>query len=267
MNRKQKKRLVTAGVAGGLVIVFSYWFFVSSWSCCNYYFSYLAYPALLAQHYVAAPIKNFAATRRSMSELEQKITALQEERDAALAQTIELSSLINFEQDVQEIVEYKKRYDFSRATLAQILVKNFSEQSHFFLIDRGAKAGIEKDMVVIVKDCLIGRVAQVYPYYSKVVLVSDQSCKVAAYCTRSKASGIYNGTNQEWMAQLLHVSHLSQPEVGEMVISSGDGLIFPRGFGLGKIKAFTTKDLFHEIEIEPLVDLRALSYCYVVQKT
>lgn len=240
--------------------------FFFSPGACERYSSYIVYPALVVQHYVAAPIKSFFTKRATVAQLEQKLQHLQQERDTILAQNIELNGLISYAQDTQELIQFKQRYDFSHATLAQVLAKNFSEQSHFFLLDKGAQAGVQKDMVVIYKDCLIGRIIEVYPNYSKMVLISDQSCKVAAYCEQSKATGIYQGANQEWGAQLNHVSHLSHVEVGEMILSSGDGLIFPRGFGLGRIKNFETQGLFHQITVEPLVDLRALSYCYVVQK-
>lgn len=232
----------------------------------EHYFSYLVYPVLVTQHKIVTPVKDYFSHRKTLSELQEQLAQAQAERDAILAQNIELQGLISFAQDTQELVEFKQRYNFSQALLAQVLVKNFSEQSHFFLIDKGSTAGAQKDMVVIYKDCLIGRVSEVYPYYSKVVLVSDQTCKVAAYCAQSKATGIYQGSNTEWAANLNHVSHLSSLEIGELILSSGDGLIFPRGFGLGKIKAYETEGLFHSVSIEPLVDLHAINHCYVVQK-
>lgn len=230
------------------------------------YAAYVVYPALVVQHRIAEPIKTYFEKKKTVAELEERLRTIQEERDTILAQNIELQGMISFAQDTQELVEFKQRYNVQTAILSQVLVKNFSEQSHFFLIDKGTQAGVQKDMVVIYKDCLIGRITEVYPHYSKVVLVSDQSCKVAAYCVQSKAAGIYQGKNQEWSAQLNHVSHLSQLEVGEMILSSGDGLIFPRGFGLGKVKSFETEGLFHQVTIETLVDLHAINHCYVVQK-
>jgi len=213
-----------------------------------------------------SPLKDYFANRKTISLLQEQLVQAQAERDNVLAQNIELHGMISFAQDTHELVQFKQRYNFSQALLAQVLVKNFSEQSHFFLIDKGSAAGAQKDMVVIYKDCLIGRVCEVYPYYSKVVLVSDQSCKVAAYCAHSKATGIFQGSNAEWAACLNHVSHLSSLEIGELIVSSGDGLIFPRGFGLGKIKSYQTEGLFHSVSIEPLVDLHAINHCYVVQK-
>ena len=230
------------------------------------YTSYFVYPVLLAQHYITHPIKSLFEKRKTIHELQEKITTLNTEREILVQQNIELQSLINFAQDTQELAAFKQQYDASTATLAQVLVKQFGEQSHFFLIDKGTKSGVHKDMVVVYKNCLVGKVVEVYPCYSKVALITDNSCKVAAFCAQSKATGIYQGKNQEWDASLEHVSHLTHLEPGELVLSSGDGLVFPRGFGLGKIKSYHTTGLFYQVAIQPLIDLHAINYCYVIQK-
>ena len=259
-----KKILLVAGTIIVIACLAQRTLFFES-GALEYYSSYIVYPALIIQRYVATPIKSYFEKRKNVSDLEKQMQVLQQERDDLLAKNIELQGLISFAQDTQELVEFKQRYTIS-AVLAHVLVKNFSEQSHFFLIDRGSKSGVQKDMIVTYKDCLIGKIIEIYPYYSKVLLISDQSCKVAAYCAQSKASGIYQGCNEEWSASLNHISHLSTLEQGELILSSGDGLVFPRGFGLGKIKSFKTKDLFYEVMIEPLIDLHAITYCYVMQK-
>lgn len=121
-------------------------------------------------------------------------------------------------------------------------------------------------MVALYKNCIIGKVTEVYPCHSKIVLVTDRTCNIAAVCAQSKALGIYHGANEEWTAHLEHVSHLAIIEQGDLVLSTGEGLIFPRGFGLGRITRSTRDGLFYTISLAPLVDVRAISHCYLVQK-
>lgn len=264
MLKKRYRSIVLIGVSCCLLLFVAHRVAFFKPGIIEHYSSYLMYPILVVQNSVVAPIKTFFQKRKSVSELETQLKDLQSERDTILAQNIELQGMISFAQDTQELLEFKERYETHQTSLAQVLVKNFSEQAHYFLIDKGSRAGIQKDMAVVYKNVLIGKIHEVYPHYSKVVLVTDQSCKVAAFCADSKATGIYQGCNEAWIAHLNHVSHLSQLEEGEMILSSGDGLIFPRGFGLGKVKSFATQGLFYDVTIEPLLDLRSLSYCYVV---
>ena len=39
-------------------------------------------------------------------------------------------------------------------------------------------------MIAVFKDCFLGRVVEVYPWYSKVLLITDPGCKVAVYAPK-----------------------------------------------------------------------------------
>lgn len=228
--------------------------------------SYIMYPVLIAQNKIVEPIKKWFEKKRTMQELEQYVVALQAERDELLADNIQLHATLDYLKDIKELIDFKKQYVEKNDYVVQILVKHFSEQSHFFLIDGGSYKGIKKNMVAVYKNCLIGRVTEVYPFYSKVVLITDKACKVASYCKQTKSNGIHHGTNNVSSTTINHVSHLSAVKKGDHVISSGEGLIFPRGFALGTIISYKAEDLFYTIEIEPLIDMRSISHCLIMQK-
>ena len=177
-----------------------------------------------------------------------------------------LHALLHYDHDIKELADFKKRYEESHGHIAQILMKHFSDQSHFFLIDIGTRQGIKPDMVAVYKNCLIGKVAEVYPFYSKVVLITDKTCKVAAYCAQTHASGIHEGSNQSEQTMLNHVSHLSVMKEGDLILSSGEGLIFPQGFALGNVMSCKPNGLLYTVHVEPLVDMHALAYCLIIQK-
>jgi rod shape-determining protein MreC len=170
--------------------------------------------------------------------------------------------------EIREIAAFNKRYSGKVAVIAQVLARQFSDESHFFLIDRGVQAGLEVDMVVVYKNCLIGRVVAVYPWYSKVLLITDRLCKVPAISVNHKARGIYMGANSLTMSVFAYVSHLEKLDQGELLVSSGEGLIFPQGFGLGIIKSFDVNnaDYTYTTSIEPLIDLKTIDYCSVLKK-
>ena len=232
----------------------------------EYYSSYVVYPILVLQLQVSTPVKSYFEKKRSIQELEQKLLDVQQERETLLAQNIELQGMISFAQDTQELVEFKQGYNGTPAILSQVLVKNLSEQSQFFLIDKGAQAGVCKDMVVVYKDCLIGKVTDVYPHYSKVLLVTDKECHVAASCSETGARGIHSGLNSSTGTVLEFVSHLDTLKEGDLLISYGEGLIFPRGFALGRVKSFELDGVQHRVTIEPLLDLNKLTHCLVLLK-
>ena len=228
--------------------------------------SYCMYPILITQRTIATPLKQFFERRRTVDELNTALKKLALEHSHVRQENIELNALLDYHAQIEELVDFKKRYANHRGIIAQVLTKQFSEQSHYFLIDAGERKGIKPDMVAIYNNCLVGRVVEVYPLYSKVVLITDKSCKVAAFCSKTKSAGIYCGTNDLVTGTLAQVSHLDMIQQDDLLLSSGEGLVFPRGFALGKIRAYHTPGLFHTIVTEPLLDMRTLHHCHLIER-
>jgi rod shape-determining protein MreC len=228
--------------------------------------SYVMYPVLVMQQRIVTPIKNFFAEKQTVHALQHELEVLKKERDSLVAQTVELKSLLHYSDEVKELLTFKEQYAYDDAVLVQVLVRNMSDQAQFFLVDGGENKGIEKNMVAVYSNGLIGKVEEVYPHYSKVVLITDRLCKVAATCVETNTCGIYEGCNDEHFGSLNRVSHLDELKEGDLVISSGQGLVFPRGFALGTIKKYTQDGLTYHVELEPLFDVASLDYCFIMAK-
>src|SRR5579872_568698 len=247
-----------------LIALFSYGFVTrSEW--IKQMASYFVYPVLLVQCVLVDPIKQNQGQAADVEELQDQLSALQQEYQKILAENVQYKATLAYMNDIKELQEFKDRYQ-EHGHISQVLVRHFSSQEHYFLIDGGTNKNIQKDMVVVHQNNLIGRVTEVYPWYSKVSLVTDRNCKVAAYCAKTKAHGIHQGTNDVACTALSYVNHLEPIEEGDMVLSSGEGLIFPQGFSLGTIKTCHVDDLYKQISLEPCCDLRRLDYCVVMDQ-
>lgn len=232
----------------------------------DYCASYLAYPIITMQRVTVKPMMNFFNHKKNVQELVAQLHQLQQERDQLCAENIVLHSTIDVHNTVAELVEFKQRYEVEKAQLAQIIMRHNSSEEQSILVDAGSNKGIEKDMVAVWNNCLVGKVIEVWPWYSKLVLITDARCKIAVYGTENQAVGIHQGCNQSAVSCIEHVSHLSTIDVGELIISSGQGLIFPRGFAVGTVSACNPGQLFHEVAVKPLIDINDIEYCYLVKK-
>lgn len=265
-KKREKKGFLFSCALTLCAAVGLYWVLFFSPGSLEKLSSYIVYPLLIFQKNIVKPVHVFFERQKTVEELMQALKISQIECNTLLARSIELESMRLYHEQIKELVEYKQRYEVESAHLAQIILRQFSDQAQFILIDRGLNDGIKTNMVAVYKNCLIGRVAHVYPYYSKVVLLTDSSCKIAAVCSATKAPGILEGRNQKDTCMLNYVSHLCSVEPNDLVLSSGQGLVFPQGFALGKIKDVERQGLFHVISVEPLIDIKQLDYCYIVQK-
>lgn len=226
------------------------------------FFSYSFYPLGYIQNQFVNPFKKWLAYHPN----EQIIAHMKAHNDELQAQVARLQAEQGYVQDTKELRDFRLRYQTNNALLTQILVRHISPQMHWVILDAGETKGVKKNMVAVYKEHLLGRIIEVYPYYSKLLLITDRTCKVSAYCATTKATGIHEGVNSLEAASLAHMSHLAYVESGDLILSTGEGLIFPRGFALGRVTAFIKKDLFYEITTQPLIDIRAISYCYLIQK-
>lgn len=227
------------------------------------------YPFIVASGNIAGFVHGLAERRQSYQELVDKNQALQKSYDALQHAFITFASTNHFSHDTEEILEFKKRYDLSKALLAKVLMRTIAPEEHSIIINRGARDGVKKDMVGVYKLQIVGRVIEVTDYYSKIQLITDAQSKVSAHTNATGAAGIVTGSNNIERCTLNYVSYINPVEADDLVFSSGQGMIFPEGFCLGKISKLVTNDkaLYHEIELKPLVDLTQLTYCLLTDNT
>lgn len=225
--------------------------------------SRIAYPGLVAQKKLKAIF--LRAPEHKPTELINDLQRSLEERDRLQRELIELKAYLRYAENTKELRAFTERYKTDKARIAQILLKNFDGQQ-FCLVDAGAKQGVTPDSVAAWKDCLVGRVIEVYPMYSKVLLVGDPRCKIAAVSAETGTKGIQEGLgNPDYMA-LAFVDPLKEIKKDDMVLSSGEGMLFPAGYALGKIRQVDNDGHSYTIRISPCVDLRALEYVTLIPR-
>ena len=264
--KKKKRRGFFYIIVLSVLLVCTHFFIISFVDVAKYTYSCLLYPFLLSQKYIAVPIKKFFQEQQDKQELQEMIFKLHRKNKKLLSKNMQLRAAGAFYDQVKEVVDFKKRYKVDTMQFCQIIFKHVNENAHFIFIDKGSAQDIEKDMVAVCNNCLLGRVVEAFPNYSKVVLVTDKACKVAAYCANTKSQGIHVGGNKEREASLQRVTHFSCVQKGDLVLSSGHGLVFPQGFALGKINQIKKGELYHEITIKPAFEIAAVDYCYVLKK-
>lgn len=227
--------------------------------------SYAVYPLVVIEQACIDPIKNYYTKHRLMSQVIDLYTALVQDNNILRAENNKLTALVAQARCFDELLEFKQRYRSCILIPAHIILKHIDEDQHFFLIDKGSKHGIKPDMVVVYKNALMGRIIEVNPWFSKVLAITDRRCKIPALCCTSNIPAIHEG-RQENLTQLTLVSHLEQPITGDLIISRGEGLIYPKGFALGRIIACEKNGLHYTIVVQPEIDLLAVETCYITHR-
>lgn len=230
--------------------------------------SYIAYPFLKVQQWITYPFYSVHDYVVSKQELMRERDLYKDEFETLRAKYIETQTLLDYQRGIAPLHENGLKYDIADAQCAFIMLKRFENQgNHFIVVDRGSNDGIVPNMIAVYKNCLIGRVAEVYPWYSHVILITDRTCKVPAYCVSTNAEGIHEGTSFVKNTHLNFISHLEQVNDGDMIFSSGKGMIFPRGLMVGRVVSSHREDLHHIIVVQPECPIDSIQYCYLINKS
>ncbi len=138
-----------------------------------------------------------------------------------------------------------------------------------FTLSKGTLHGIKADMPIITPDGLVGRITEVGVTWSKAVLLTETANAVGAYIERSGVLGVVEGTYElrtEGLCQMVYIEPDSDIRVGDKVISSGVGGVYPRGLMIGKVKEIKLDEISRTLVavIEPSADLDAISELMIV---
>lgn len=229
--------------------------------------AHIAYPILVGYNTVEERIHSSNAWLESKQGLREQAARLQRDRDAMLAELISLRAQQRYYDDIKELCSFKERYQQVRnAPIVRVLLKHLGSDEQYFLIEGGLQQGFSQDMIAVYNNHVVGRLVEVYPSYGKVQLITDRSLKIAAYCAKTGAQGIYTGMGIINAASLAFVNHLQTVEVGDMVLSTGSGLIYPQGLGLGVVANVEKKDIECVIAVQPLIALDKIEYCFLMPR-
>jgi rod shape-determining protein MreC len=127
------------------------------------------------------------------------------------------------------------------------------------LISGGGEDGIKEGQAVISAEGLLGRVIEAGNSSSRVLLLTDINSRVPVVSEHSRERSIASGDNSAAL-KLDYVETGSRMEVGERLLTSGDGGIFPPGVPVGVI----TRIDGGAVTVQPLVDWARTEYVNVV---
>jgi rod shape-determining protein MreC len=115
---------------------------------------------------------------------------------------------------------------------------------------------------------LVGHVIEAAPRYATVLLLTDRRSAVDVLVQRTRSRGVAVGKSKR-LLELRYVDRHDDIRVGDRIISSGLGEMYPKGLLIGTVTAVRSPHygLFHEIDVQPAVDFLKLEEVLVVKST
>lgn len=142
---------------------------------------------------------------------------------------------------------------------ARVIGRDPDEWSSVIFIDKGKSDGISEDMVVVSGTGLVGRVRDAGPRMSKVLLINDSETRLGALLQDNREQGLLTGT-LDGKCKLIYLSLDAGVERGDIVVTSGTGGIYPRGFLIGRVESVEKEPgkLYKSAVVRPATGLTTL---------
>ena len=151
------------------------------------------------------------------------------------------------------------------AVAAQVVGKDPSPWFQTVMVDKGTQDNVSVGDPVINAEGIVGIVVDATGHYSKVMLITDPNSAVDAIVQHNRARGIVKGGAAGFCA-LDYVLRKHAVAVGDMVVSSGMDMVFPKGLPVGRIATIVKQDagIFQEVTITPAVDFERLEEVAII---
>jgi rod shape-determining protein MreC len=138
----------------------------------------------------------------------------------------------------------------SKTVAATIIANGAGANSRVVFVDRGSAAGVMRGMAVVTPDGIVGKVIAAYPVASEVLLITDPDFAAGVVSQKSGVRGTLKGQGTP-QCRVDYVAFEDKIEPGELLFTSGDDRVFPRGFPVGVVKSVQPAHPFKEILVEP----------------
>lgn len=136
------------------------------------------------------------------------------------------------------------------------------------IINKGRRHGIGMDTPVLTPDGVVGRVNQVSPHYSTILLLTDPNSSIPVRGRRTRTNGVLCGLGTLQNLQVKHVPQNSPLQEGEVLVTSGLAGLFPEGLPIAQVTQVNVSDLslFKKVQARPLVNVERLEEILAIQK-
>lgn len=183
-----------------------------------------------------------------------------------------LNQIAALHETQQENMRLRKLLDFVEkfkltSVVARVIATDVSSDFRALRVNRGSRAGIQKNMAVLTNEGIVGRVLRVTESTADVVTLLDPLSAIDGIVERSRARGVVEGRTEE-ICQLRYALRTDDIQPGDLLLSSGLGGIFPKGIPIGVVSKVSRKSfgITQEVEVRPSVDFSKLEEVLVVSQ-
>ncbi len=165
---------------------------------------------------------------------------------------------------LRKLLDFQEKFEF-KSVVARVVARDTSTDFRLIRINRGERAGIQKNMPVVTNEGAVGRVLRTTADTADIVTILDLLSAIDTIDERSRAPGVVEGFTDD-TCQLRYVLRTDDFQPGDTLVSSGLGGVFPKGIPVGVVTKVEKKafGISQHVEVAPSVQFSKLEEILVV---
>lgn len=212
---------------------------------------------------LANSILKFSDISKENEELKKKNSELEEK-------ALKYDKLDEENKRLRDVLDFTKRNSQYNYITCNIINKNGNGYIEAYTVDKGSNSGIQKGMVVITHEGLVGQVTTVSKDWSIIQTILNKNIAVAAEVYgKPQQVGVIKGEKDKQYGIVAKLSGLSlnaDVKNDEVVVTSGTGEIYPSGVRIGKVINVTEDkgNVMKTAIVKPVVDFYSINELMIV---
>ena len=212
------------------------------------------YPAQM----VISSVDEFRSVAHENEMLKEENARLRQETYYASEALQELARL-------HALVRFDDKWDYPIVT-ARVAGHNPGRFLTTLVINRGTSRGVKEDMPVFSMNGLVGKVSKATLTHSRVQLLVDPNLKLSVLERRTRVVGFLESVDGRTLSAMIPTH--AGVKVGDTLITSGLGGIFPKGIPVGTVTQIRPSDLevMQLMDVMPFQEFSSLEEVFVMGK-
>jgi len=187
----------------------------------------------------------YVALRRARSDNER----LRAELDQLRLHNAELETQAGEAQRLRGLLGLREAYPEVPMLAAQVIGGSADPSSHTIFLNRGERDHVRRNMAVITPDGIVGKIVEVLANNtSQVLLLNDKESGVGALFAGTRTHGVVKGTG-DFAPRLEYIVNDEKVHPGDVLLTSGDDRIFPKGLLIGTVSDAAPGNPFQVIHL------------------
>lgn len=206
----------------------------------------------LTDHYVF----NVGASKEN-GELKKELASLEEK-------VFSLGEVERENERLKSLLAFSGTSDTKRI-LAQIVSYDANSDFRVLRINKGADDGIKLQSTVVTADGVVGYIYRLTDHFADILTIIDTNNRVDVLIQRTRSHGIVEGYRSN-KCVMKYVSQTDPIILGDEVITSGLGNVYPKGIRVGTVSRIERESygITQQIEVTPAVNFATLEEVVVL---